>query len=295
MEDKKSNVAKDILGLIPGVGGAIYGIGNAIFGKSQADMQAEQIKGAKEMADYNQQKAMEIWHNTNYGAQKKEMIAAGLNPGLAYGMSGGGGVTTNTAGSPMPTGQVAPTGVQQGQLGLEAAQTMANIKLMDSQAKKNEVEASKIGGVDTKLGETQIQTLTQGIENAKAVERLTRIQGDIADMDAGIIGSTLQDKINYIRHESVRMGGMAKSALSIGKVDESTIKQKIDLIEREIANKGADTILKEVQAKTGRAIATQEEFEAELRSLAIPENTPWYGKLIGGFLNIIGKPLPGGK
>ena len=35
----------------------------------------------------------EMWDYTNYENQKKHLEAAGLNPALLYGMSGGGGAT----------------------------------------------------------------------------------------------------------------------------------------------------------------------------------------------------------
>ena len=34
-----------------------------------------------------------MWNYTNYENQKKHLEAAGLNPALLYGMSGGGGAT----------------------------------------------------------------------------------------------------------------------------------------------------------------------------------------------------------
>jgi hypothetical protein len=61
--------------------------------RQQRELQGIEIAGQKQMTDYNQQKALEMWEKTGYGAQKNQMKAAGLNPGLMYGMGGGGGQT----------------------------------------------------------------------------------------------------------------------------------------------------------------------------------------------------------
>ena len=37
-----------------------------------------------------------MWKDTNYSAQMEELKKAGLNPGLLYGMSGGGATTIGT-------------------------------------------------------------------------------------------------------------------------------------------------------------------------------------------------------
>ena len=65
--------------------------------KQQEKLQALEIAGQKQLTDYNQEKALEMWEKTGYGAQKEQMKGAGLNPGLMYGMSGGGGQTAQVA------------------------------------------------------------------------------------------------------------------------------------------------------------------------------------------------------
>ena len=74
-------------------------IGMALFGndqqvKQQQKLQNLQIQGQKEMGLFNYNQQMKMWDNTNYEAQKRHMIAAGLNPALMYGMGGAGGATT---------------------------------------------------------------------------------------------------------------------------------------------------------------------------------------------------------
>ena len=65
--------------------------------RQQEKLQNLEIKGSKELTDYNAAKQLEMWKATNYPAQVEQMKLAGLNPALAYGMGGGGGVTANVA------------------------------------------------------------------------------------------------------------------------------------------------------------------------------------------------------
>lgn len=272
-----------IMGAIPALG-TVYGIGQAIFGKSQQDMQNLQIQGQKEMTDYNYGKQIQMIGDSTK-AQMQAFKDNNLNTALMYDGAGAGGSSQIQAGG-MPTGQVAPNSAELGQFGVQTAMAAANIELMKSQAEKNRVEAEKLAGPDTNLVKTQIDSLTQGITNSKTINEINKIEKDIKAVAATVAEETSQDAIAYIKHEAVRMGGMAKSALVEGKVDEETQKQKIELINKQLANIGADTILKDVQAKTGRAIATRQEFEAELTKLGIGEGTPWYGKLLGAWVAI---------
>ena len=56
--------------------------------RQQEKLMDIQNRGSKEMMDYQQEKAYEMWLKTNYSAQMKEMQKAGLNIGLMY--EGGG-------------------------------------------------------------------------------------------------------------------------------------------------------------------------------------------------------------
>ena len=81
------------------IGAAALGIGtsiaegasNLIFGEFA---QKQQLRGQKKALEQQNAAALDMWNKTNYGAQMKHLQAAGLNPGLIYGMKGGGGVTT---------------------------------------------------------------------------------------------------------------------------------------------------------------------------------------------------------
>ncbi len=95
---------------------------------------------------------MKTWNETNYGAQMEHMRKAGLNPGLMYGMSGGGGATTGNQGGGSAAGGSAGGGMA---LELQGAMMESQIELAKSQANKNNVEAQKIGTVDTEQVDAQ--------------------------------------------------------------------------------------------------------------------------------------------
>src|ERR1044072_4182703 len=65
--------------------------------EQQQRLQELQIQGQKDMADYNRNNQIKMWEATNYPAQVNQLKLAGLNPGLMYGMGGGGGTTVGNA------------------------------------------------------------------------------------------------------------------------------------------------------------------------------------------------------
>ena len=76
----------------------------------QQKLQDMQISGNIQMQDYNYQKQMEMWNNTNYPAQVQQLGKAGLNPALLYGKGGGGGATTGSGAGMGVTGGQAQRG-----------------------------------------------------------------------------------------------------------------------------------------------------------------------------------------
>ena len=147
--------------------------------RQQGELQKLQISGQKQLTDYNMMKQLQMWKDTNYSAQMEELRKAGLNPGLVYGLSGGGATTSGNTASAVTGGQ-APAGGQeviQGQaLGIQSQLAEAQVEVLKSQANLNNVEASKKGGVDTDLAKTSIESLKAGITNTKAQTALTNIQ-----------------------------------------------------------------------------------------------------------------------
>lgn len=161
------------------VGGALGLLGNLFGGggpsKKELMEQAWQYekKGMALQYQYGQQAAdneyarnLRMWKATNYGAQTKEMEAAGLSKGLMYG--GGGGQAASTAGGDgmQPSGprmNPVEAALQQQAMGLQLKQIEAQNKLANAETAKTLAEANKIAGVDTEGQD--LENKWQEIEN----------------------------------------------------------------------------------------------------------------------------------
>jgi hypothetical protein len=109
----------------------------------------------------------DMWNKTNYGAQKRHMMEAGLNPALMYGSAGQGGSTGSQGGGSASMGSS-----QQGKvMDLQNALIGAQIKNLDSITNKNNVEA----GLGGKKGEL-LGAQARG-ENARAL--INELEGSV--------------------------------------------------------------------------------------------------------------------
>lgn len=125
----------------------------------------QQAAAAKEQ-EYNK----EMWDYTNAKNQVKHLKEAGLNPALIYGMNGGGGAGTASAGGAnvqSPTiygGNPVEMGLRGAQLEQDRRRQEAEINLMNSEATRNRVEAEKTEGVDTKKVYAEIEKIYKEAE-----------------------------------------------------------------------------------------------------------------------------------
>jgi len=126
---------------ISGAGG-LLGIGlsnsqNQQQYQNQQSLMGQQLNNQMLLNQQGHQMQKDMWDYTNYENQRKHMEKAGLNPGLMYGMSGGGGVTTGSQSGGSASGGQAPgfnnelTG-----MGLQLGQMLANIELTKAQTEK---------------------------------------------------------------------------------------------------------------------------------------------------------------
>lgn len=141
-----------ILGMIgQQLGGAALGIEmekgqNRRQIRQQEKLQELQIKGNKEMTDYQKMKELEMWKATSYPAQMAMMKEAGINPALMYGMSGGGGTTVGGGGAGV-SGAAASGSSGQGMTGAGMGLMMnAQVELLKAQKENIEADtADKLG------------------------------------------------------------------------------------------------------------------------------------------------------
>lgn len=215
----------------------------------QARLQGLQINGAKELAQTNKQNQLDIWNETSYQAQMKNMEAAGLNPALMYGGSGGGGttgastVTTPTGGQASDAASTENADTQKMNAGMGMALMLGQQKVLDTQAQKNEADANlsntqatKIAGADTDVANATAQSLTQGIQNQRALQRLTEIQGDIAEVAKTVQTATTDDQILKIVKDAQVAESIARSTFIQADIDSATAQTKVNQIRQDYAN-----------------------------------------------------------
>lgn len=199
------------LGMQTGAG-LIGSIGNGLFGmmfgrqlaeendRRQLEMSKElgqmQLGWDKELTDYQRQMQMQMWNDTNYGAQKAHMKAAGLNPGLMYGMSGGGSATVGAgAAHSSGAGSNAPKGGGEILSVMDIAQRNAQLNLINAQTEQVKAETEKTKGVDTDNVKADTQNkIAQEVVNrylGKEGEAQFNIKDPLRDVEA----KTYQDEL----------------------------------------------------------------------------------------------------
>ena len=238
-------ISNNAMGLIGLAGGAIAA--KRQF-KNEKELMGLQAKYNREAATYSQQLQKEMWDYTNYENQVKHLKAAGLNPALLYGMSGGGG---STAGSASAAG-VGNPGTQAVGMGLEAAQIFSNIRLTNAEASKAEAEAEKTSGVDT--------------EFTKAQTSLANFNATLADKKGKLTDEQLetQKQLTSKYTQEVRL------LMTQADVAEETKENEIQKSAQELDNMIWDGLLKTAQYELTES---QKKYVDELRE------TVWYNAI----------------
>lgn len=271
--------------------------------KQQQKLQDMQIAGQKQMAEYNYGKQMQMWKATNYDAQKTEMEKAGLNPGLMYGMSGGGGTTTGSP-SGNVSGGTAPTGGGEASamagMGLQSAM---NVRLMKAQAENIEADTANKKAEAAYKGGPQTDLTAQQADNARWTQELQKVDLTMKHIENFEKQASQQDRLSYITTqaktaveqltEAKQNAKMSQEAYdsklnqikqeSIGAVIKNTLTQsQINATEAQIKKLSADI----AQGWKGLEIGNAR-YELEKWAQEIKANFPGFGQVTGRLLNDI--------
>ena len=144
-----------------------------------------QYNYGQQAADAEYRRNLQMWKDTNFGAQRNEMEKAGLSVGLMYGNGGGSAASTagGTATQPSaPKTNPIEVGLQQQALGLQLKQIEAQNKLANAEPAKTLAEANKIAGVDTKGQD--LENKWQEIENRIQLSRENIAAANITEANA---------------------------------------------------------------------------------------------------------------
>lgn len=302
--------------------GLVGTVFNGIFGNNKLEDQEELMRKAWEYEkagmglqyNYGQQAAdaeykrnLQMWKDTNFGAQRNEMEKAGLSVGLMYGNGGGSAASTagGTATQPSaPKTNPIEVGLQQQALGLQLKQIEAQNKLANAETAKTLAEANKIAGVDTKGQELQnkwqeienrIQTSRESIEQSNMKAAAANADKAIEDWKMSILDREYLDKIQEDRvtrfvseiAKIQKEGSLAESATD---VNYHTARK----IEKEVENFYYEVITRRMSAEAAKETAENmlKKIENEYKLGADQNLREWiYGGVdrINGILETIMK------
>lgn len=226
---------------------------------------ALQYQYGQQAADNEYARNLRMWKATNYGAQTKEMEAAGLSKGLMYG--GGGGQAASTAGGDgmQPSGprmNPVEAALQQQAMGLQLKQIEAQNKLANAETAKTLAEANKIAGVDTKGQElsnkwqeieNRIQlskeniaesNVTEAAANAKKAVELWKQEA----LNTKYLDKTQEERITKLIAEIALIQKEGSVQDSIVDVNYNTAKK----IQREVENFYCDMITRRMSAEAAK-------------------------------------------
>lgn len=241
-----------------GVAGAMAGQGmGMIFGKANDDRQLKQqgrlnkqaMEQQKEMAEFNQNMSLDMWEKTGYGAQKKQMQEAGINPALMYGGTGSGG-TTMGSGMAMgaESGKAADAASTQGTNGAMGMQ-MAQMALLGAQKENIEADTrNKEAGAGKATAETGAVAAT--VANTEANTKLTDVKTRIGEIEASVAGQTQKEQIRAIVAGAEKMEAEAGISGNNQAISDITMKEQRVKIQQEAIG----AVLRNAATKTGIAL-----------------------------------------
>lgn len=194
-------------------------------GRNRTDA-ATQFKRQKELMDKSYQLQYDMWKKTNYRPQVEELKAAGLNPGLIYGMSGGGATTTGGGGGSAamaaPVNSQAMAGVGMG------------IQLELMKAQKENIEADTKGKLaEVPKTEAETSNLLQGLDNLREDYQIKRLQQTMMNIENYEKQASQEDRLDYIEYQTGTALRSLQTLKNEGKISDETVRSKIDIIKAE--------------------------------------------------------------
>lgn len=192
-----------------------------------------QIRGQKEMTDYQMKKQLEMWEKTNYNAQKIQMQKAGLNPGLMYGMGGGGGVTANVGAGNVghgaaPSAGGEPTAVMG--MGLQMGMLQAQIENTKALTDKIKAETPNVGLTGENI---KADTANKGLQG-----ELLKTENELKKVDLTVGQNTVWERVNEILSRSIEQQERGIQAGIQTEIQQRTIEDNVNKIKAEAINTG---------------------------------------------------------
>lgn len=221
------------------------------------NMTRDSNKAEKGMAEYYYGLSKRRFEELGAGAQADQLRRHGLNVGLMYGGAGAGGQSTGPV--QKADGNAKGDNVQSNTSGM-AMQLGAQASLMDAQTKNIEadtelkkVEADKKAGVDTQKTQTEIDSLTQGINNAKAQEEMTKAQQALTELQTMKEAETFDAYVKRATAEAKTAVHSAEIAGVEEKVQKATAEDQIKTVKQIAIGSVIENALKNAQINKTQA------------------------------------------
>lgn len=204
----------------------------------QGKLQDLAIKGSKEMTDYQHDKQMQMWKDTNWAAQMAEAEKAGLS--TAWLMGKGGGTAGSIGGAGMSVGAGSAADAASTQNAQTASQmAIAQMENIEANTEKTKAETTKIGGVDT--------------ANVEANTALTQANKAIQEVAARVSNETEDKQIEAIVYAANEQVHKAREQFNKAEVSQQSQQDTIKKIKAEAIGAGINNILMEAQVGKTRA------------------------------------------
>lgn len=239
-----------ILSMIP----AIVSAGSAIYGAIRGNKAAkEQTERQKDLQEHAKALQMDMWKETNYPNQRKQLEKAGLNAGLLYGMGGSGGATTGSVGA----GQASQENVYDIGQGVNRALAAAQIEATKAQTEKTKAEAEKIKGVDTQEAESRIGKIIQETTNEKVKNGLLEAETNIKEIQASLDARTFEGRFDMLYWAANKAYEEWQQATIKTYVDKETKQAVIDTIKHNSIGAAIENIAKQTGIEVDKAKINQ--------------------------------------
>ena len=227
-----------------------------------------QYNYGQQAADAEYKRNLQMWKETNFGAQRNEMEKAGLSVGLMYG-NGGGSAASAAGGSATqpsaPNTNPVEVGLQQQSLGLQLKQIEAQNRLANAEATKTIAEANKIAGVDTegakldnewKKVENRIQLSRENIEASNVTAAEANAQKAVAEWNSAVIQAEIDAETKATKTQTIveQLINMRKEGALMVANRELSEKQK-EKVEKEINYMFYELYTKRMSAEAAQEIA----------------------------------------
>ena len=224
-----------------------------------------QYNYGQQAADAEYKRNLQMWKDTNFGAQRNEIEKAGLSVGLMYGNGGGSAASTagGTATQPnAPKTNPVEVALQQEAMGLQLKQIEAQNKLANAETAKTLAEANKIAGVDTKGQE--LNNKWQEIENRIQLSKENIAESNITEAAANAkkaVELWKQEALNTKYLDETQEERVAKLVSEIallqkeGAVQDSIVDVNYNTarkIEKEVENFYYDMITRRMSAEAAK-------------------------------------------